>query len=254
MSDIGGLTFVNPEAAATYWNILLYGPAKNGKTVAAASAPGPILYVNAQGPAALRFARKRYGGKLREVAFEGKQTLDLVVRHLREGKGGEQTVVLDTLGDVHQAVLRALGGNKPQIQHYGAANTAVYEFVKAVRDLPVNVVLIAHEQVDDSEEAGATRRPLTGGQKLPEQVMGEMDIIAYCGVHQPDDKKPPRYMGQLVQARGRRCGDRSGALGAARELDLSEWISTATEAMREDTSDAVIDEAKAKLGAKEAAA
>jgi len=38
-------------------NVLLYGPPKSGKTVAAASAPKPLLYLNADRPNATRFAR-----------------------------------------------------------------------------------------------------------------------------------------------------------------------------------------------------
>jgi hypothetical protein len=35
-----------------------------------------------------------------------------------------------------------------------------------------------------------------------------------------------------VEAQGRRAKDRSGALGVTRQLDLSEWIPVAVEAMR----------------------
>lgn len=237
MTDVPVLKFVEAEAAAMYWNLLLYGPAKNGKTVAACSAPGPVLLLTCQGPASYRYARSRFGDKLRIVEYVNKQTLDQILGYIRAGGNGERTIVVDTVGDVHAALLLQFGGRKPQIQHYGQANDEVLAFVKALRDLPINVVLVCHEQIDDSEEGGATRRPQTGGKKLPEQVMGEVDIIAYCGVVQPDEKKPPQYIGQLVQAKGRRAGDRSGALGSTRELDLTEWVETANAAMKPDESD-----------------
>jgi hypothetical protein len=237
MTDFPVLKFVEHEPAAKYWNFLLYGPAKNGKTVAACSAPGPILLLTAQGPASYRFARARFGDKLNIVKYENRQTIAQVIAYIKAGGQGEQTIVVDTLGDIHAAALFQAGGKKPQIQHYGQANDAVYDLVTDLRDLPINVVFICHEQIDDSEEGGATRRPLTGGKKLPEQVMGEVDIIAYCGVVQPDEKKPPQYIGQLVQAKGRRAGDRSGALGSARPLDLTEWVETANTALKPDESD-----------------
>lgn len=244
MTDVPLLTFVEPESGATYWNILLYGPAKNGKTVGACSAPGPILLLTAQGPASYRYARSIYRDKLRIVAYENKGTLTNVLAYLKAGGQGEKTIVVDTVGDIHAGLLLQFGGRKPQIQHYGQANDEVLAFVKALRDLAINVVLVCHEQVDDSEEGGAMRRPLTGGKKLPEQVMGEVDIIAYCGVVQPDEKTPPAYIAQLVQARGRRAGDRSGALGSTRPINLTEWIATADAAMAATDDDLPFDMAE----------
>jgi len=246
MTDLPTLNFIGDEPAAKFWNILLYGPAKNGKTVAACSAPGPVLLLTCQGPSSYRYAKAKYKDKVRPVKFEGRQTLTTVTAYLRAGGQGEQTVVVDTVGDIHSAVLEQVGGKKPQIQHYGQANDTVYDFVRTLRDLPVNVVLVCHEQIDDSEEGGATRRPLTGGKKLPEQVMGEVDIIAYCGVVQPDEKKDPVYVGQLVQAKGRRAGDRSGALGSTRLLDLEEWVATANAALAPDESDVPFSDAPAE--------
>lgn len=49
------LNFVEPLTEA-HMNILLYGPPKTGKTVGAATAPGPILYLNADRPNATRYA------------------------------------------------------------------------------------------------------------------------------------------------------------------------------------------------------
>jgi hypothetical protein len=59
MSDVStSLTFVDPPAAPETFNVLLYGPPKSGKSTAAATAPGPILWVSAEGPGALAYARK----------------------------------------------------------------------------------------------------------------------------------------------------------------------------------------------------
>lgn len=221
------LEFVEPADTPQSVNVLLYGPPGTGKSVAACSAPGPVLVLNAEGPGALWFARKAFGAaKIREVRFEGSRTLDDAYRHLRSGEGGEQTVVVDSLGEVYDKLARDYAGTaaRPSLQNYGDVNSKIDGFIRSVRDLDVNVVLIAHEQIDD-ESGEITRRPATGGKKLPEKVMAQMDVVAYTGVAE-DDEHGRRYMGQLVEANGRRAKDRSGALGAARELDLSEWIET----------------------------
>jgi hypothetical protein len=123
-------------------------------------------------------------------------------------------------------LLEEISGDGPnKIQHYGDVNTMLERFARSLRDLPLNVVLVAHEEIADVE-GEIVRRPVTGGKKLPEILMAMMSVVAYCGVVAETDSTPRRYVGQLVQANGRRAKDRSDTLGKARDLDLSEWITT----------------------------
>lgn len=231
------MKFVEPTSAPPTMNILLYGPPGTGKTVAACSAPGPVLVLNAEGPGAIRYAHGLYGDKIREVVVEGGDTLDEAFVFLRDGEGEIKTVVIDTIGEVYRILLEGFGGPRPSLQNYGDVNTKLERFIRALRDLDLNVVIVAHEQVDD--DAGeATRRPATGGKKLPEQVMAQVDVVSYTGIIPATDDAPLRYTGQLIEAGGRRAKDRSGALGDFRDLDLGEWIATATEAMSNPTKEA----------------
>lgn len=232
-TDFPAVSFVQPSETTGPTNLLLYGPAGAGKTTGAFSAPGPVIALNAEGPSAFRFARSVYGNShIREVTFEGRATLDAFTSYLKNERTDEKTVVVDSLGEIHTQIIREIGGRSPQIQHYGTVNTLISDLVRFLRDLPLNVVLVAHEQIEDNEEGGATRRPQTGGTKLPETVMAMMDVVAYCSV-KPGQKEndPPVYVGQFVQARGRRAKDRSGALGAWRPLDLSDWLMTIDKAL-----------------------
>lgn len=225
------LSFVDPPAAPEHFRAILYGPPGTGKTVGACSAPGPILVVNAEGPGALFFARKLHGNdKIREVAFETAKTLDETYLALKDGDLKVKTVVVDTVGETYKSLLAAYGGPRPTQQQYGDVNTKVERFVRSLRDLPVNVVLVCHEQLVEAD-GELIRRPETGGRKLPETVMAMVDFVAYCGVIPETDDKPRRYVGQLVEQRGRRAKDRSGALGASRDLDLSEWFAAASKAL-----------------------
>lgn len=221
------MKFVEASERPPTLNVCLYGPGGTGKTVGACSAPGPILVLNAEGPGALRYSREMYGDKIREVEIEGEDTLDEAFLYLRDGKGKEATVVVDTVGELYGKILENKGGARPTLQQYGDTNTKIERFVRALRDLPINVVLICHEQVDDGD-GEITRRPMTGGKKLPEIIVAQMDVVAYTGVVPATEDEPAHYKGQLVEAGGRRAKDRTGRLGDFRDLDLTDWITTAT--------------------------
>lgn len=226
------LDFVQPKDLAPTLNFLLFGPGGTGKTVNACSAPGPILVGNAEGESALRFARGMWGDeKIHEVEITGAKVLDDIYLHFAKGDAVEKTLVIDSMGEVYQKLLDELaGGGRASLQNYGDVNTKIERFVRAVRDLPINVVLIAHEQVDD-EDGVVTRRPATGGKKLPEKVVAAVDVVGYCGVVPATEDRPTRYMAQLVEHAGRRAKDRTGGLGDSRDVDISEWIEAGVAAM-----------------------
>lgn len=225
------LDFVQPSAVAPTLNILLYGPGGTGKTVNACSAPGPVLVGNAEGESALRFARGKWGDdKIHEKAIVTAKDLDDIYMHIREGCE-EKTLVIDSVGEVYQRLVEELAGSgRASLQNYGDVNTKIERFVRAVKDLPINVVLIAHEQLDE-DDGSTIKRPSTGGKKLPEKLVAAVDVVGYCAVIPEGDDTPRRYVAQLVEANGRRAKDRSGALGKLRDIDLSEWIPVAVEAM-----------------------
>ena len=226
-----GLAFVDAPVVPNTFNVLLYGPPKSGKSTAAATAPGPVMWVNAEGPGALAYPRKVAAERqtaLHEVRItrgdDVPEVLREVVRHIRSGtKPVPATVVVDTLGKLREALVRQIvqQGSKMMLPQYGEVARILNEFVQTLRDEPVNVVLIAHEDVKD-EGGERIVQPLIGG-ALTQSVPGEVDVFAYTGVT-VDDDGVARYMGQLVEGRGRRAGDRSGGLGHVRELDLSEWL------------------------------
>lgn len=233
---MSALNFVTPDQTNEFWNVLLYGPGGNGKTVGACSAPGKVILVNGDGPDASRKAHAIYGDKIQEVVFEGARTLDNVYLHVTSKEGADvKTVVLDPIGEIYQGIFEELGGErKDMLKNHGDTQTKIERFVRSFRDLPINLVLVCHEEVAD-QEGETIRRPLTGGKKLPEKIVGMMSIVGYCMAVPPEPDKPEqktRYVAQLVEARGRRAKDRSGGLGDSRDINLAEWFSVATEAIK----------------------
>lgn len=226
------LEFVAPSKASATINALLYGPPGSGKSTGALSAPGPILIVNSEGQGGIRFARRRFGDqKIRELTFAGKQTFIDAYLYLKERKGGEKTLVIDTIGEAHRMLLDEMAKDgRPTMQQWGDVQVIIERFIRSVRDLDINVILVCHEEIQKDEATGeAMRMPLTGGRKLPALLTAQVDVVAYTGVVLPTDEAGDvKYMAQLVSANGRYGKDRSGLLGTHREVDLSEWIQTAT--------------------------
>ncbi len=225
-----GLQFIEPHPDPNI-NVFLYGGPKTGKTMGAASAPGPILYLNADRPNATRLAHATYEG-IREARVTGLQTL---IDATREAESGDyRTVVLDTVGEAYRTVLEDLSGRaiSPSIQHYGDSGTHVERFCRHLCELPVNAVFVAHElSVQDEESGRFERLPFvstkSGSAVFGAKLMAMVDVIGYCGVRPGEGEEPDHYMAQLTSAGGRRGGDRFGALGTARDVNLTEWVELA---------------------------
>lgn len=224
------LEFVKPKASAPTLNIIAYGREGVGKTTGALSAPGPVLYLNAEGENAAKFARRKYGDdKIRELTVTGKATLDAAYLYLRDGGEGEETIVLDTISSVFQVILDDFsGGGKPTLPNYGDTTSTLERFCRALRDLPVNVVVLAHERsIKDEESGGFERLPYTGtaNPDLGIKIMAMFDVVAYCGRVDPEEGKgDTKYIAQLIPAGGRRGKDRTGVLGQFPDLDLTAWV------------------------------
>lgn len=231
-----GLTFVDPkaaESAAHVSSVFLYGGPKTGKTVGALSSPGPILFVNAEGFQAVRYARRKYGNDhVREVTFEGPETFEDVYDHLSSGKAEERTVVFDSLPEMYQKMLEVRAGGPGkfvQLDWYRDAQQELRRWSKLFRDLPVNTVWIASEDAVETGTDIATgakvieTKPYGAGRTTP-KLPHHFDIVAYASIAPPaEGETEPRYMAQLCNAKGRTGGDRFGVLGLFRPLDLSEW-------------------------------
>ena len=214
-----------------YLNVLLYGPPKSGKTTGACSAPPDVMLLNADLPNAPRFARGRYGDHIAELDLTGDSdpvigSMIDIVKEVRDGTNF-QTVVVDPIGELHRRLLEEASGRaiRPTLNQYGDVSTHVERFCRALCEAPVNVVIVAHDFLSKDETTGQVEHlPWTGttNPSLGAKLMGMADVVGYTGVVEHENEEPT-YWAQLINAQGRRGGDRTGTLGRARQLDLSEW-------------------------------
>lgn len=228
-TDLPVLMFEDPASVDKRWRIGLFAAPGGGKTVAATSAPGPILAVNADRPGAYRYSRRHHADKeINEVRFQDWQTIRNVYEYAREHQADLGTVVLDPVNAIYDRLIRENTGpsGKPNWQK---VNETFMEMLHRFRDLDVNLVLVAHERTekDENGETEAKIYPNFGGPALIQKMMAELDIVARMFHRDATEDEPEAWMGQLVVARGYQCKDSSGMLGRARPADLTEWIETA---------------------------
>lgn len=252
MSDLTNLTFVDPPGPPETANILLYGPMGSGKSTGAATAPGPILWINAQGAGALRFPRKvaaERGTQILEVEIPkaGADVAEILRDVLRYWKDGHEprprTIVMDTVGDVRERLAKQFVNprSKDTRNQWGEVAKILKEFVLALRDEPVNLVMVAHESVEDADDDRIVR-PQIGG-ALTEGIPNEMDVVGYCGPVRDEETGERRYEAVFVEVKGRRAKDRSNGLGTHRPIDLTEWLATFSDALTPDGGPVPWDEA-----------
>jgi hypothetical protein len=243
------LAFVNPDEQDATYRVVLWAAPGQGKSVAAASAPAPILVVSADRPSAYRYARKKHGHTtqtLREVRYTGPETLDQVYTYLRENRD-VKTVVVDPLPNVYDGlvdvapIVTIKGRRSPDYQW---VNKKLLGFVKSLRVFDVHVVLIAHEKLNDGDDGDGKMYPALGGPSLINKLLAEMDIVAHVErVARPteDDPGAAVWVGQIQPRDNLVTKDGTNALGDRRIADLARWFEVASEYVRPDSSDLPFD-------------
>ena len=231
------LAFVTDEEVAqtsATIRVLLYGSHGTGKSTAACSAPAPILYLNADRADGIIWARsvKHRDKDIREVRVKTREAIEQAYLYTREGND-VKTVVFDSLGSIIDHVLRDLAkdGSHPTQPERGDAYTFVERYVEAFLELPVNVILLAHDLPivvagQEGESATYETVPFTGTKNpaLGKTLMRKVQIVGYTGRVEPDKEgEPPRYVAQLFPGGGRHGKDGTDVVGPVADLDLSAW-------------------------------
>lgn len=237
-SDIPSeLEFVDPTAVDPTYRVVLFAAPGQGKSVAAASAPDPILVLTADRPNAYRVPRQLHPkSEIREVRYRNAQTLDDVYSYIRAGNG-VRTIVVDPITNVVDYLLDELPQKQDRDKSWGpdyqAVNKKVLGFIKSLRAFDVHVVLVAHERVNDGNKGDGRIYPHIGGMTLINKTLAEMDIVAHVERHvsETDDGEDVQWIG-VLQPRGQLVTKEStNSLGDRRIMDLSRWFDVADDAL-----------------------
>ena len=232
------------EETRKYANVLLFGPAKTGKTTGAASAPGLIGFLNTEQPDSTEYAHALdTEGRIKEllVPKDPKPLLHEVMRSCYPETGeGFDTWVLDSVGELHRRLLvaRSRGAVRPTLDAYGDVAREVADFCRFMVEAPCNFVIVAQEHAVKDEVTGTFKTlPWTGttNPAVAQMILGMVNIVGYTGAVQVTDEEDKRrvlYVSQIVPTEGRPVGVR-GRFNALitpegyRETNLTEWFQTA---------------------------
>jgi hypothetical protein len=209
-------------------NAMVYGPPKTGKTLAAALAPPPVLYVNADLPNATWLAHHSVPeGHLLEPLFDAKQNPTFTLMQEIEvaantGKTENiETVVLDPINELYLRLLRELSGNaiSPSLPTYQAVQSHLERLCRALCNCTaINVVFVTHDLPTKDEGTGKiVNLPATGttNPALGRKLMGMVDVLAYAQKIEQEGQ-PDRYMARVA--------DRFNVLDRIEPLDLNHWF------------------------------
>lgn len=247
-SDIPtGLMFVDPDEHTTTYRACIWAAPGQGKSVIACSAPGPLLVLSADRPTAYQFARVYWTGArhrdIREVRYLDESTLSAIYRYLRDSDAGREvrTVVIDPFSNIYDALVRTGPKRGDGETDYQVVNQKLLGFLTSLRPLDVNVILIAHEKLNDGKKGDGMLYPALGGPALINKVLAEMDICAHVERQTRtvgdagDEHEQVRWVAQLQPGNGIVCKESTGTdLGAWRIADLARWFEVANSALAPD--------------------
>jgi len=162
----------------------LYGRSGTGKTTFWATFPKPILAVIASGGSQpgelLSIDTPEYRKTIDQVALQESSEIRPLTDHIVES-GKYQTVVLDHATGLQDLVLKEILGldelpaqkswGMAKREDWGQCSLQMKELLRALLNLPCNVVIVAQEREFNVEESGELLTPYVGSALTP-SVMG----------------------------------------------------------------------------------
>ena len=209
-----------------HFNLLIYGKSGVGKTRLAGSAHAVpemkrVLYIDIEG--GVLTLRKEFPGveRLRITAWKEMQA---VYDALYAGGHGFSTVILDSLTEIqkfnmNEIMLKLIEGKDerdmdvPSLREWGKNLEQTRRFVRAFRDLPLNVIFTALEREDKDRAGRPLKLPSLSG-KMAGEVAAFLDIVLYYNIKEVTEDGEPKQVRVLQSAATEStvAKDRSGLL------------------------------------------
>jgi phage nucleotide-binding protein len=191
-TKLAGFKLVKASETVDFLNILFYGESGVGKTILAASADAvaamsPVLLIDFE--AGTWSIKDKYPNVdiLRPSKWDD---LGTVWDTIRQNPSRWRTIVIDSITEMQKfnmsGIMKKLVIDKPDrdpdvsgLQEYLKSGEQVRRFVRAMRDLPVNVIFTALDAADEDQQTHIRRTTPDLPGKLKGQVAGFLDIVGY---------------------------------------------------------------------------
>lgn len=201
---IGGIEITNPVQELVTFNMLIYGDSGVGKTrlvatAAEVEAMSPVLLIDVEGGTLSLMDYTHDIDIIRVTSYQ-----QFIRLHAEIKRSPYKTVIIDSLSEVQKLCMEEIMKNaqkddpefdidKPRIQDWGKNLSQTRRLVRAYRDLPVNVIMTALAQTDQSRPNKPKAKPAFTG-KAADEVPGFLDIVLYMYTKLVDEKVERRIL------------------------------------------------------------
>jgi phage nucleotide-binding protein len=191
---LGGLPIEPVSDVQDYINLLVYGYAGVGKTVLAGSAcvveeMSPVLLIDVEGGS---LSLEKDYSDIDVVRVTSWNDLFKIYMALAKGDTGYKTVILDSLSEMQKLsmsdIMKDLLKEKPDVdpdvpglKQYMKNTEQMRRFVRAFRNLPMNVIFtaLAVDQKIGSGDSQTTIKKVGLTDKLSSEIAGFVDVVLY---------------------------------------------------------------------------
>jgi hypothetical protein len=225
-TTLAGIKLERAADVDPHFNMLVYGKSGVGKTRLAGSAyevpeMRRVLYIDIEG--GIMTLRKEFPG-VERVRVSSWKDMQKIYDALYAGGHGFATVILDSLTEIQKfnmdEIMRKLvdanearDEDVPSIREWGKNLEQIRRFVRAFRDLPLNVIFTALEMQREDRMKRPINLPSLSG-KMAGEVAAFLDIVLYYSmkeVNEDGETKQVRVL-QSAATESTIAKDRSGLL------------------------------------------
>ena len=195
---------------------LVYGASGSGKTTFAGTAKNAIFASAEGGLLSIADKLPNY------VEIKSLQDLKDLHLYLKTQPHNFETVVIDSITEINDIIksdIEKRTGKAMQLQDWGTLAKDIKTILRNFRDLPMHVLFIAQEMVDEKDENGTASKvvPSLNG-KASTEIAYFMDIVGYVYITKTGDHKVITGSNARLLTK-----DRSGQIGNDTTADFSVW-------------------------------
>jgi len=154
------------------------------------------------------------------IRIEGYPQLLQLYEELAKGELGYEAIIIDNLNDLESKIMRHTihefsgvkrpYGDSPGQSDYGRTMDLLVRIIKGFRDLPMHVIFVTWEKLQQDEDVGSKLVPAIVGKSLPETVIGYIDVCGRLYKQQTDEGVKTKILFTSIPHIA--AGDRSGKL------------------------------------------